>query len=258
VFQLDLSATQLLLQQGADPNAACVGGVTPAMLLCLLHCYWNLTGPAAELSLPPVLHEHLEAWRDDLLDEPDDATSKPILQVLLSHGARVDLLYPGGYDMLEAASLGYASALMEVLLGVEPFRSMKEGTWSSSSSSSSQPGDQQPGDAGIDNSDLTVITSSSSGAGGGSTACVVAQPSSSSVCKPGPFVNTSAVLCRTVPLDRCSHLLRYSVADMDGVAVPCLDILELGWQPELHPADAGQALLISCKKVRRWHASLGS
>jgi hypothetical protein len=188
------------------------------MVLCLMQWYIYSVTEHEDVGLPAQLNQHLKTWQ---ATAPYDRKSyKPLLQLLLSHGARVDLLYPGGYDMLEAASRGGVRGLLEVLLDVEPFRSMMEGTWSSSSSSSdsSKPASGEG------------TASSSSGGGGG-------HPSSTD--------KEVAATCRTRVLDRCSQPLSW--AAQRPYDHP--HMLEMGWRPEVHPEDAGKALLHSCKQV---------
>jgi hypothetical protein len=183
-------------------------------------------------------------WRDSVYggDSIYDST-KSLLELLLAHGARVDLLYPGGYDMLEAASIAGAPDLLEVLLGVEPFRSMKEGTWSSGSSSSSQPGAAEPADASTCNTVPALTTTSSSG----STHSDAVEAGSDGVRTPSSVGNVLAATCSTVLLDRRSQPLTRAL--QEGYA-ECPEVLQLGWRPEVHSVDAGTALLTTCKKVR--------
>jgi hypothetical protein len=226
-----------------------------------MHCYQGGLAPGKESDVPNELHQHLTAWQAGEQHKEQWPSYKPLLQLLLSHGARVDLLYPGGYDMLEAASMAGAAGLLEVLLGVEPFRSMKEGTWSSSSSSSdssfysssSQPDKQQSADAGTDEATpaapTTTIDSSSSSRIANTTrrdSPVVNTPHINTGGTSDPRNDAPEVMCNTTSLNRCSQPLSWTVQLHD---IPKLHILQLGWRPEVHPADVGKALLVSCKKV---------
>jgi hypothetical protein len=256
VLQLDLAATQQLLQEGADPNVAFAGGITPAMLLCLVHVRQGECLP----DLLQELHQHLTAWRTS--SEFQSHLAKPLLQLLLSHGARVDLLYPRGYDMLEAASVAGATGLLEVLLGVEPFRSMMEGTWGNSSSSSSEPCKQQSAGSGThditpdsgcttscnrsssSSSNTTTSTSTTANTtGSDGLAHDMALTDSGNISNPKD--DAPSPICSRL-VNRCSQPL-YQSAKVPGG--PELHILQLGWRPDLHPADAGEALLVSCKQV---------
>jgi hypothetical protein len=208
-----------------------------------MHCYVNVVDVVVEdADLPHQLHDRLVAWRNKQRGQDLNHSSKAMLQLLLSHGAHVDLLYPGGYDMLEAASMGYATGLMEVLLGVEPFRSMMEGTWSSSSSSSHpDAGQPAPADTSIAGTVPMCAASSSS------IAHDAPEASSSGLHKSSSAGGAPEAIFSVVPLDRCSQPLSWSARDCNGGT---LHILQLGWQPVVQPGDAGTALLTSCKEVR--------
>jgi hypothetical protein len=198
ILQRDLSAVTQLLKEGADPNAACEGGITPVMVLCLMQCYMFRTFSPDGPALPGQLHEHLKAWQAEAKVNAQADTK--LLQLLLSQGARVDLLFPRDFDMLEAAAMTGMSQVVHVVLRMEPFSSMLAGTWEGSSSSSN-----------------------------------------SAACSPEHK-------CAIRVLDRCSQPLRWT-AEQRNEDIG-LHILGLGWEPRLHPDDAGKALLIVCRKVR--------
>lgn len=253
VLQADKSAVQQLLQEGADLNAACEGGITPTMLVFLMPCYYYNTNSDLVSGIPQALHERLMVWAADVRFNPsrvrDDKPPTTIMGILMSYEPRVDLLFPGGCDMLEAAAVVGQYATFQGLLRKEPYRSMMDGTWSSSSSSS-QPDDQRAtdGDTNKDTPTSVCTTSRSSITTSTPTNSAVhdaARPDASTFSNHSS--DTPAGASQLVPLNRHSQPLSWGV---DARPESCLHLLQLGWQPELHPADAGNALLISCKKVR--------
>jgi hypothetical protein len=178
------------------------------MVVCLMQCY--IYGVyIGRKDVTEAVHQRLSAFSDE--SDVDDPTDEELLKVLLLHGARVDLIYPGGFDVLEAAASAGSEALLPTLLTQEPYASMAAGKWSSSSSSSSGP--EQP----------------------------AAQSSS---CHQASRPGTSAATCAVKFLDRHSQPLTWTTK----LANECIDlcILDCGWDPRKQPDDAGSALLLAC------------
>jgi hypothetical protein len=209
-----------LLKEGADPNAACEGGITPVMVMCLMQCCLYGAYILDHDDMPDSIRRQLHDFKDNA--DVEDAKDRALLKVLLSHGARIDLVYPGDFDVLEAAAIAGPSDLIPVLLAQQPYASMAAGTWSSSSSSSQE-----------------------CGAGAAAATAAGAEHSSSSSSVGGRPAATFAVKV----LDRHSRPLSWAAEWCSEFSE--LGILAAGWDPMKHPDDAGEALLTVCGKVSR-------
>jgi hypothetical protein len=196
--------------------------------------------------LPEQLANLLSAWQEET-EGGDDSLDAPLLQLLLDHGARCDLQYPSGLDMLEVASIAGSAPLLELLLRQQPFSSMKEGTWTACTEEPAagavEAAAAAAGGAGAaatrDTSSVQVLDSSSGmpPAGTGSTSS-----SQEEVSRSGSS---------PVALRRVNHVSR----PLTRALMWCDDnhqlvILDQGWSPKLHPKDAGDALLHACETVR--------
>jgi ankyrin repeat protein len=112
-----LDLTRLLLQHGADPNAATGGGATT---IGLLLTSYQASEAGVALPLVDLLRE---AGATETLDDPD-VLSAPLLNVapgtaaeLVKRGARVDLRHAAGLGDLDR---------MRALLAVDPHSALRE------------------------------------------------------------------------------------------------------------------------------------